>query len=247
MDIDYRHASVFFNVTNTSAWLPEPVRWGQIGATAHARHPNDAVWWLPDIDVSDVAIPVSPWLSPRARVLTACLPLHSQPRLACNPCVTCDSRAVLGWMDARACWCCLPAQARGGWVSRVVPVLQGMHAAQACSCHLVRPVIWASVELQVKQMLCPCQASAAAADQPYTHPLVAMATNSAVTLDCKELAALRAVAYNRPTWQVEGIAPIVDHLRHMPSSEKQRRLTLMVEYRHRMTFQVWHPKICPGC
>ena len=60
VDIDYRHASVFFNITNTSAWLPEPVRWGHIDAGGHARHPNDAVWWLPDIDVSDVAIPVRP-------------------------------------------------------------------------------------------------------------------------------------------------------------------------------------------
>ena len=58
VDIDYRHAAIFFNITNTKEWLPEPVTWSRIGPLGHARHPNDAVWWLPDIDVSDVAIQV---------------------------------------------------------------------------------------------------------------------------------------------------------------------------------------------
>ena len=110
VDIDYRHASVFFNVTNTSAWLPEPVRWGQIGATAHARHPNDAVWWLPDIDVSDVAIPVSPLVSRPARVLAICLSLYSQPvrRAEHVLCVT-VALCSAGSRSARSCY--LPAQA----------------------------------------------------------------------------------------------------------------------------------------
>ena len=44
--------------------------------------------------------------------------------------------------------------------------------------------------------------------------------------------------------QVDSIAPIVGHLRHMPKSEKERRLNMMAEYRLRMTFQA---RASPGC
>ena len=55
--IDYRSAAVVFNVTNTSGWLPEPMRW-TVGDEGHATYPNDAQWWVPDVDVSDVSITV---------------------------------------------------------------------------------------------------------------------------------------------------------------------------------------------
>lgn len=56
--IDYRSVGVFFNVTNTTGWLPKPVQWS-ITDEAHGTYPGDAMWWLPDVDVSDVIITAS--------------------------------------------------------------------------------------------------------------------------------------------------------------------------------------------
>ena len=58
-NIDYQAASVIFNVTNTSGWLPVPVQWGADDDHDHrATNANEAQWWLPDAHVSDVSIAV---------------------------------------------------------------------------------------------------------------------------------------------------------------------------------------------
>ena len=82
-DINYRHAAVFFNITNPGEWLPEPVRWGKIDSSGHARGPNDAVWWLPDIDVSDVAIQVGHMLPVRSQ--GSCWQLHVRVNHSIEP------------------------------------------------------------------------------------------------------------------------------------------------------------------
>ena len=59
--IDYPSAGLTFNITNTTTWLPEPVPWATAsdGPAQNHRGPS---WWLPDANVSGVAIPVRPRL-----------------------------------------------------------------------------------------------------------------------------------------------------------------------------------------
>ena len=54
-DINYLHASVVFNITNTGDWLKEAPDW-TVSHIGKAREPQDATWWLPDTDLSSVAI-----------------------------------------------------------------------------------------------------------------------------------------------------------------------------------------------
>ncbi|KAK9805794.1 hypothetical protein WJX73_000215 [Symbiochloris irregularis] len=55
--IDYASVAVVFNVTNTSAWLPEPMQWN-LSEQGHATYATDAQWWLPDAPVNNFAISV---------------------------------------------------------------------------------------------------------------------------------------------------------------------------------------------
>ena len=65
--IDYPSASVVFNISDTSRWVPQPPQW-TIDGNGFGKYPGDAQWWLPDADVSDISITVRTYVSLAARL-----------------------------------------------------------------------------------------------------------------------------------------------------------------------------------
>ena len=58
-DVDYASIGVHFNITDTSGWLPEPgMHWEPISAEHHPTFPQEATWWVPDMDTSRIMIQV---------------------------------------------------------------------------------------------------------------------------------------------------------------------------------------------
>ncbi|KAK9791369.1 hypothetical protein WJX73_000756 [Symbiochloris irregularis] len=55
--IDYASVGIFFNVSNTVAWLESDAKWA-MSPDDRPMTPQDALYWLPDANVSRVMIQV---------------------------------------------------------------------------------------------------------------------------------------------------------------------------------------------